>query len=37
MCNKEVDNYNHALEFITECYKTQRVSDKAVDKRLTTI
>ena len=23
MCFKEVDNYNHALEFVSECYKTQ--------------
>ena len=24
VCNKAVDNYPHALEFITECYKTQK-------------
>ena len=23
MCNKAVDNYSHALEFVPECYKTQ--------------
>ena len=37
MCFKEVDNYNEALEFVSECYKTQIVFDKAVDKHLTTI
>ena len=31
MCNKAVDNYPHALEFVTECYKTQNMCDKAVD------
>ena len=31
MCNKAVDNYPHALEFVPECYKTQKVCDKAVD------
>ena len=24
MCNKTVDNYAHALEFVPECYKTQK-------------
>ena len=24
MCNKAVDNYPHALEFVPECYKTQK-------------
>ena len=24
MCNKVVDNYPHTLEFVTECYKTQK-------------
>ena len=28
MCNKAVDNYPHALEYVSECYKT---CDKAVD------
>ena len=23
MCNKAIDNYPHALEFVPECYKTQ--------------
>ena len=31
MCNKAVDNYPHALEFVPECYKTQNICDKAVD------
>ena len=25
MCNKAVDNYPHALEFVSECYKSQCV------------
>ena len=24
MCNKAVENYPHALEFVPECYKTQK-------------
>ena len=24
MCNKAVDNYHHALEFVPKCYKTQK-------------
>ena len=24
MCIKAVDNYPHALEFVPECYKTQK-------------
>ena len=28
MCHKAVENYPHALEFVTECYKTQKMSDK---------
>ena len=31
MCNKAVDNYFHALEFVTERYMTQKVCDKDVD------
>ena len=31
MCNKAVDNYPHALEFVSECYKTQKMCDKAVN------
>ena len=30
MCNKVVDNYPHALEFVPKCYKTQKMCDKAV-------
>ena len=26
-----VNNYPHALEFVPECYKTQKMCDKAVD------
>ena len=29
MCNKAVDNYPHALEFVPECYTTQKICDKA--------
>ena len=31
MCNKAVDNYPYALEFLLECYKTKKLCDKAVD------
>ena len=31
MCNKAVDNYPHALEFVPKCYKTQNMCDKAVN------
>ena len=33
MCNKAVDNYLHALEFVPERYMTQKVCDKDVDTR----
>ena len=28
MCNKAVDNYPHALEFVPDSYKTQKIRDK---------
>ena len=31
MYNKAVENYPHALEFISESYKTQKMCDKAVN------
>ena len=31
MCGKAVDSYPHALEFVPECYKTQKMCDKAAD------
>ena len=31
MCNKAVDNYPHALEFVSEFCKTKKICDKAVD------
>ena len=31
MCNKAVDSYLHASEFVHECYKTQRMCHEAVD------
>ena len=34
MCNKAVDNYPCTLEFVPECYKTQKV---CVDAHLSTI
>ena len=37
MCNKAVDNYPHALEFVPDCYMTQEVCDKAVDTYPSTI
>ena len=29
--NKPVNNYTHALEFVPNCYKTQKPCNKAVD------
>ena len=37
MCNKAVDNYPHALEFFSECFKTQKMCDIAVDTHCPTI
>ena len=31
MCDKAVDNYPHALKFVSECYITQKMCDKAVN------
>lgn len=31
MCNKSVNNYAHALEFVSECYQTQEVGHKVVN------
>ena len=33
MCNKAVDNYLHALEFVPECYKTQEMGYEVVNSR----
>ena len=37
MCNKVVDNYSHALEFVPENYKTQKTCDNAASAYLSTI
>ena len=37
LCNKDVDNYPLALEYVPECYKTQEMCDKAVDTYPSTI
>ena len=37
MCNKAVDSYPHATEFVPECYTTQEMSDKGVDTHPITI
>ena len=37
MCNKAVDSYPHALEFVTECHKSQKMCDKAVNTCPSTI
>ena len=37
MCNKVVDNYPYALEFVPGCFKTQIMCDKAVDTHPTAI
>ena len=31
MCNKAVDDYPNALEFVPECNETKKLCDKAVD------
>ena len=30
MCSKADKKYSHALEFLSECYKTQKICGKAV-------
>ena len=30
-CNKAVDTYAHALQFVPNCFKTQNICNKAVD------
>ena len=37
MCNKAVENYPHALEYVPECYKTQKMCNKAVNTNPSTI
>ena len=37
MCDKAVDNYPHALEFIPECYKIKKMCDNAGDNYPSTI
>ena len=37
MCKKAVDSYPHGLEFILECFMTQKMCDKAVDTYPSTI
>ena len=36
-CNKAVNNYPHAFEFVPECYMTRKYCDKVVDTHSTTI
>ena len=37
MCNKAVDNYPHALEFVSEWYKAKKMCDIAADSYLSKI
>ena len=37
MCNKALDNYPHGLEFVPECYRTQKMRDKALNAHSSTI
>ena len=37
MCSKAADNYPHALKFVPECHKTQKMCDKAVNAYPSTI
>ena len=36
-CNKAIDNYPHALEFVPECYKIKKVCDKSVNTYPSTV
>ena len=37
MCDKVADYYSHALEFVRNYYKTQKICDEAVDTYLSAI
>ena len=37
MCNQAVNNYVHALEFVSECCRTCKICDKAVNTYLSRI
>ena len=37
MCNKAVDNYAYQLEFVPDCYKNPKMSDKVIDTCLSAI
>ena len=37
MCDKAVKNYPLALEFVSECHKTQKMCDKTVDTNPSTM
>ena len=32
MCDKAVNNYPSTIKFVTECYKTQEICDKGVNR-----
>ena len=36
-CNKAVNSFVHALQFVSDCYKTQKVSNKAAHTSLSII
>ena len=31
ICNKVVDKYVHALDFVPDCYKTQKMRNKTIN------
>ena len=37
MCNKSVESYPHALDIVSECYKTHNLCDTVVDTYPSTI
>ena len=37
MCDKTVDNYSRALKCVPDCFKTQKLCDKAVNTYPSTI
>ena len=37
MCNEAFDDYVHALQFVPDCFKTQKVGNKAVNTNPSTM
>ena len=37
MCNKAVEKYSHVLTLVPNCYKTQKMCNKAVDTNFSAV